>query len=93
MHAPCCLQREETLLHFVSLDPGVYVIDGTSEVLPTINYLKFLIVFQGLCPRKWFCWRLKALGHTILVTKAKGAFVQVGDEIHFLAQIHAVFYT
>ena len=36
-----------------------------------------LLFLQGFCWRKRFCWRVKALGHSILVTKAKGTFVQV----------------
>lgn len=36
-----------------------------------------LLFLPDFCWRKRFCWRVKALGHSILVTKAKGTFVQV----------------
>ena len=41
-----------------------------------IYFFKFFFL-QGFCWRKRFCWRVKTLGHSILVTKAKGTFVQV----------------
>ena len=36
-----------------------------------------LLFLPDFCWRKRFCGRVKALGHSILVTKAKGTFVQV----------------
>ena len=43
----------------------------------SVIFVCFVLFLQGFCWRKRFCWRVKALGHSILVTKAKGTFVQV----------------
>ena len=59
------------------------IVDQTRAITRAIAVLYLfvclfcLLFLQGFCGRKRFCWRVKALGHSILVTKAKGTFVQV----------------
>ena len=55
------------------------IVDKTRAISRAIAVLFFIIFFflQGFCWRKRFCWRVKTLGHSILVTKAKGTFIQV----------------
>ena len=60
-------------------NPGELIQESLKILI--IVMISFLIVSQGLCSRKRFYWRLTALGHTILVTKATGAFVQVGEGV------------